>query len=58
MTDEEAYKIIGERAQQIAETLKSEFEKLYKEGTPIEDIEKYAYQLALGTLWGMHGKYE
>ena len=55
MTNQEAFQIIGERAEKIADmaSIKAKCDKMYKSGKTEEQIKNYVYLLAIGTLLGI-----
>lgn len=55
MTNQEAFQIIGERAEKIADmaSIKAKCDKMYKSGKTEEQIKNYVYLLAIRTLLGI-----
>ena len=55
MTDREAFKLIGQRAQELAQTpaVKERCQQMYAEGQTQEDIKRFVYRLAIGSLAGI-----
>ena len=55
MSDSEAYKIIGERTQELANIpeVQAEMVKMVRNGATKEDVEKWLYMCAIGTLAGI-----
>lgn len=55
MTDNEAYKMIGERAAELAKlpAVQSKMVDMVRSGSTKEDAEKWLYTCAIGTLVGV-----
>ena len=55
MTNTEAYKIIGERTQELANIpeVQAEMVEMVRNGATKEDAEKWLYVCAIGTLSGI-----
>ena len=55
MTNAEAYKIIGERTQELSNIpeVQAEMVKMVRNGATKEDVEKWLYMCAIGTLAGI-----
>ena len=55
MTNSEAYKIIGERAQELINVpeIQAKMVEMVRNGTTKEDAEKWLYMCAIGTLVGI-----
>ena len=55
MTNTEAYKIIGERTKELANipAVQAEMVKMVRNGATKEDVEKWLYMCAIGTLAGI-----
>ena len=55
MTNTEAYKIIGERTQEIANIpeVQAKMIEMVRNGSTKEDTEKWLYMCAVGTLIGL-----
>ena len=55
MTNNEAYKLIGKRAQELSETLEvqEKMVKMVHNGATKEEAEKWLYMCAIGTLAGI-----
>jgi uncharacterized oligopeptide transporter (OPT) family protein len=55
MTNTEAYKIIGERTQELANIpeVQAEMVEMVRNGATKEEVEKWLYMCAIGTLAGI-----
>lgn len=55
MTNSEAYKMIGERAEQLSNIpgVQAEMVNMVRNGSTKEDTEKWLYMCAVGTLIGL-----